>query len=118
MNIKRTLPLIVLAVVSLFVFACALGAVWVLSVDAKTMDEKIQASLSLGIPSALVLIVLLWFGAGMDQMLARLKQRSTRISVSVLTYIVVPVVLCIGLPALAAVVIYVSFNAPKGWQQL
>ena len=102
----------------MFVFACALGAVWVLSVDAKTMDEKIQASLSLGSPSALVLIVLLWFGAGMDHALARLKQRSTRISVSLLTYIVVPIVLCIGLPALAAVVIYVSFNAPKGWQQL
>jgi hypothetical protein len=118
MNIKRTLPFIVLTVVSLFVFACALALVWVLSVDAKTMDEKIQASLSLGIPSALVLIVLLWFGAGMDHALARLKQRSTRIGVSLLTYIVVPVVLCIGLPALAAVIIYTSFNASKDWTQL
>ena len=118
MNVKRFLPLIVLTLVSLFVSACAVVVVWVLSVDARTLDEKIQASLTLGIPSALALIVLLWFGAGMDHVLARLKTRSTRIGVSLLTYIVVPVVLCIGLPALAAVVIYGAFNAPKGWQQL
>jgi hypothetical protein len=118
MNTKRTLPLIVLAVVSLFVFACAIGVVWILSVDAHTTQEKLQVSLTLGIPSALALIVLLWFGAGMDHVLARLKQRSTRISVSLLTYIVVPVVLCVGLPALAAAIIYGAFNAPKGWQLL
>ncbi|HEX6035290.1 MAG TPA: hypothetical protein VFY83_12675 [Anaerolineales bacterium] len=115
---KRYIPLIVLSLVSLFVFACALVVVWVLSVDAKTINEKIQASLTLGIPSALALIVLLWFGAGMDHALARLKTRSTRIGVSLLTYIVVPIVLCIGLPALVAVIIYAGFNAPKGWQQL
>jgi hypothetical protein len=100
------------------VFACALGVTWILSVDAKTPAEKIQASLTLGIPSALVLIVLLWFGAGMDHILARLKMRSARIGVSLLTYLVVPVMLCIGLPALAAVIIYASFNASKGWQRL
>ena len=115
---KRYLPLIVLLLVSVFVFACAIGVVWVLSVDAHTVDEKIQSSLTLGVPSALALIVLLWFGAGMDHVLARLKQRSTRITVSLLTYIFVPVVLCIGLPALAAMIIYGSFSAPRGWQQL
>jgi hypothetical protein len=118
MNTKRTLPILVLGVVSLFVCIGALAAVWVLSVDAKTMSEKIQASLTLGIPSALALIVLLWFGAGMDHLLARLKTRSTRIGISLLAYIVVPVFLCIGLPALAAVLIYGAFNAPQGWQQL
>jgi hypothetical protein len=41
MNIKRTLPLIVLTVVSLFVFACALGAVLILSVDAKTIPINV-----------------------------------------------------------------------------
>jgi hypothetical protein len=118
MNTKRYLPLIVLTAASVFVFACALGVVWILSVDARSISEKTQSSLTLGIPSALALIVLLWFGAGMDQVLSRLKTRSTRIGVSVLTYIVVPIVLCIGLPALAATIIYATFNAPKGWQQL
>lgn len=118
MNVKRLVPFIVLSVVSVFVFACAIGVVWVLSVDAKTMDEKIQSSLTLGVPSALALIVLLWFGAGMDHVLARLKTRSTRIGVSLLTYIFVPVLLCVGLPALIALVIYGSFSAPIGWQHL
>jgi hypothetical protein len=118
MNTKRTLPLLVLIAVSLFVSACAIAVVWVLAVDARTTQEKIEVSLSLGIPSALALIVLLWFGAGMDHVLARLKQRSTRIGVSLLTYIVVPVFLCIGLPALAAALIYGAFTVPKGWQQL
>lgn len=114
---KRFLPIIVLMLVSLFVFACALGLVWVLSVDAKTMSEKIQASLTLGIPSALVLIVLLWFGVGMDQFMVRRKQNSTRIG-ALLTYLLVPAVLCVGLPVIAGFVIYAVFNAPKGWQQL
>lgn len=117
MNNKRFLPWIVLLLVSFFVFACALGVVYVLSVDAKTTDEKLQAMLTLGLPSAAALLVLLWFGAGMDQVLSRLKQRSTRIGVSVLTYIFVPIVLCVGLPGLAAFIIYGAMNAPQGWQQ-
>lgn len=117
MNIKRFLPLIVLLLVSVAVFLCALGVIYILSVDAKTPAEKIQSMLTLGIPSGIALLVLLWFGAGMDQVLARLKQRSTRISVSLLTYIVVPIFLCIGLPALAGFTIYTIFNTSKGWQQ-
>lgn len=115
---KRYLPLITLTIVSFFVFLCALGVVYVLSVDAKTPQEKLLASLTLGVPSAIALIVLLWFGAGMDHLLARLKKSSTRVSVSLLTYLVVPVVLCIGLPALVAFLIYGAFALPKGWQQL
>ena len=115
---KRHLPLFSLIIVSALVCLCALGVVFVLSVDAITVEEKIQAMLTLGLPSALALVVLLWFGAGMDQFLSRLKNKSTRVGVSLLTYILVPIMLCIGLPALAALVIYGVFNAPKGWQQL
>jgi hypothetical protein len=110
---KRFLPLIVLGVVSLFVFACALGVVYVLSVDAKTADEKVQSMLTLGLPSAAVLIVLLWFGAGMDQLLARLKAGT---GAALVVYLFAPIVLCIGLPALVAFLIYGSFTVPKGWQ--
>ena len=114
---KRFLPLIVLILVSLFVFACALGVVYVLSVDAHTADEKMQSLLTLGVPSGIALIVLMWFGAGMDTMLSRLKNRSTRVGVSLLTYIVVPLVLCVGLPALLGMGIFAAFNAPQGWKQ-
>ena len=63
---KRSLPLISLLFVSFFVCLCAAGAVYVLSVDAHTQQEKIQSVTTLGLPFALVLIVLLWFGAGID----------------------------------------------------
>jgi len=116
MNTKRFIPLIVLLLVSFLVFACALGVVYVLSVDAQTADEKMQSMLTLGLPSAAALLVLLWFGAGMDQVLSRLKQRSTRIGVSLVTYIFVSIVLCVGLPALTAFIIYGAMNAPQGWQ--
>ena len=115
---KRILPLISLLLVSLFVFACAAGAVYVLSVDARTVEEKVQSMLTLGVPFALVLIVLLWFGAGIDHLLARIKDRSRRVRVSLLTYVLVPVGLCVGLPALVAFLIYGSFGAPIGWRQL
>ena len=118
MNLKRYLPLITLLLVSIAVVACALAAVYVLSVDAKTTAEKTQSSLRLGGPFALGLIVLLWFGAGMDQILSRLKQKSTRITVSLATYLVLPVVLCIGLPALVAFLIYGGIAAPTGWREL
>jgi len=115
MNFKRFISLIVLIVVSLFVSLCALGAIYVLSVDAITRQEKIQSMLRLGLPSAAVLIVLLWFGAGMDHILARLKVGT---GASLVVYLFAPLVLCIGLPALAAFLIYGSFTAPRGWRQL
>lgn len=114
---KRFIPLIVLLTVSLFVFVCALGVVYVLSVDAVTAEEKVQSLLTLGIPSGLALIVLLWFGAGMDFVLSRLKNKSTRVGVSLAAYILVPLVLCVGLPALIGTGIYTAFNAPQGWKQ-
>lgn len=114
---KRFTPLIVLVTVSLFVFACALGVVYVLSVDAVTAEEKMQSLLTLGIPSGLALIALLWFGAGMDFALSRLKNKSTRVGVSLAAYIFVPLVLCVGLPALIGLGIYTAFNAPQGWKQ-
>ena len=115
---KRSLPLIILLLVSFFVFACAAGAVYVLSVDAHTVEEKVQSVLMLGLPSGLVLILLLWFGAGLDHLLARIKDRARRVRMSVLTYLLVPIGLCIGLPAVVATLIYGSFGAPIGWKQL
>lgn len=118
MLIKRLLPWLVLLVMSVVVAACALGLVWVLAVDAHTPEEKLQVSLSLGLPSALALIVLLWLGAGMDQVLAYIKRTSTRIGVSLLTYLVVPPALCVGLPLAVGAAIYFGLNPPQGWREL
>jgi hypothetical protein len=114
---KRFLPLTILILVSFFVFVCALGVVYVLSVDATTAEEKMQSLLTLGVPSGAALIALMWFGVGMDVILSRLKNKSTRVGVSLLTYIFVPLVLCVGLPALIGLGIYTTFNAPQGWKQ-
>ena len=64
---KRFLPLISLLVVSFFVFICTASLVYLLSVDATTVEEKLQSTLMAGVPFALALIALLWFGAGMEQ---------------------------------------------------
>lgn len=114
---KRHLPLISLLLVSFFVFICAVGAVFILSVDAKTVEEKLQSTLTLGIPFALGLILLLWFGAGLDQVLTRLIKRAPGI-LSLLAYLLVPMILCVGLPALVGTLIYGSMAAPTGWKQL
>ncbi|HUG34210.1 MAG TPA: hypothetical protein VMJ90_05535 [Anaerolineales bacterium] len=79
MDIKRRLPLVSLIVLSVFVCLGAFVVIWTLSVDAKTATEKVQSSLTLGLPSALVLIVLLWLGAGVDHLLVHIQNKSARL---------------------------------------
>jgi hypothetical protein len=87
-------------------------------VDAHTQQEKIQSVMTLGLPFALVLIVLLWFGAGIDFLLNRIKDGSRRRGISVAVYLLLPIGLCVGVPALVAAIIYGSFGSPIGWRQL
>jgi hypothetical protein len=115
---KRYLPLISLLLVSFVVCLCAAGLVFVLSVDAHTVEEKIQSTLTLGLPFGLVLITLLWFGAGIDLVISRLRKQGMPIGLSVLGYLLTPIVLCIGLPALVGSLIYGSLAVPIGWKQL
>ncbi len=114
----RRLPLISLIAVSVLVCLGALVVVWILSVDAKTIPEKIQSSLTLGIPSAIALIILLWLGAGINHLLARIQKRTTRVLVSLGVYLIAPGTLCIGLPALLIVLFSGSLFPQKGWQEL
>jgi hypothetical protein len=97
---KKTLPILILILVSIGAVIFALGFLWLLDVDSPTIAEQTASTLRLGIPSGIALIVLIWFGAGIDSLLARIKKRSTRILVSLGVYIVLPATLCIGLPAL------------------
>ncbi len=115
---KRSLPLISLLFVSFFVCLCATGLVFILSVDAHTAQEKTRSVLTLGLPFALALILLLWFGAGIDFLLSRIKDRSRRRGISVAAYLLLPIGLCVGVPALVAALIYGSMGSPIGWKQL
>lgn len=117
MKTKR-LPLIALTIVSVLVCLGAFVVIWIFSVDAKTVTEKIQASLTLGIPSALVLILLLWLGAGVDHLLARIQNKSTRLWASLGVYLFGPGILCIGLPALIILLFSASLFPEQGWQKL
>lgn len=118
MNNPRRLPLLVLSIVSLLVCLGAFVIVWILSVDAKTLPEKIQSSLTLGIPSALVLIVLLWLGAGVDHLLARIRDKSRRLWASLGVYLFGPGILCIVLPAIVILLFSTSLFPDTGWQEL
>jgi len=117
MIIKR-LPLITLAIVSILVCLGSLAAVFILSADARTLSEKIQSSLTLGLPSAVLLIVLLWVGAGIDHLLARIRNKSVRQWTSLGVYLFAPGILCIGLPALLILLFSTSLFPEKGWQEL
>lgn len=118
MNNLRRFPLLVLSAVSILVCLGAFVVIWSLSVDAKTIAEKIQSSLTLGLPSALVLIVLLWLGAGVDHLLARIQNKSRRLWASLGVYLFGPFTLCIALPALIILLFSNSLFPEKGWQEL
>lgn len=118
MDIKRRLPLLSLIGISILVCLGAFAAIWVLSVDAKTIAEKVQSSLALGIPAALVLIVLLWLGAGVDHLLARIRKKSARVWASLGVYLFGPAILCIALPALVILLFSTSLFPEQGWQEL
>ena len=114
----KQLPLIALTIVSVLVCLGALVLIWILSVDAKTVTEKIQSSLTLGVPSALVLILLLWLGAGVDHLLARIQKKTVRLWASLGAYIFGPAILCIGLPAVIIILFSTSLFPEQGWQEL
>lgn len=117
MNTRR-LPLISLLIASILVCLGSLAGVFLLSVDAKTLLEKIRTTFTLGLPSAVLLIVFLWLGAGIDHLLARIQNKSVRLWASLGAYLFGPGILCIGLPALVIILFSTSLFPDKGWQPL
>jgi hypothetical protein len=118
MNIKRRLPVVVLAVLSVVVLLGAVLIVWMLSADAKTNAERFRSSLTLGIPLGLLVIISAWLGGGLDHLLMRIQKPSTRRLASVAVYLLVPPAFYVGLPALLIVALSAIFYVPKGWQEL
>jgi hypothetical protein len=99
---RKTFPILALASIGAMVFALAF--LWALDVDSPTVAEQTASTLTLGIPSGIVLVILIWFGAGIDALLSRIRKKSTRILASLGVYIVLPFTLCIALPALLIIV--------------
>lgn len=107
---KKILPILALILTSLAAMAFALVFLWYMDVDSPTVEAQTKSTLTLGIPSGIALVVLIWFGAGIDALLSRIKKKSTRILASLGVYIVLPFTLCIGLPALLIyLVMHLSF---------
>lgn len=112
------LPLLSLSLVSILVCLGAVASVFLLSVDATTVAEKMQSALTLGLPFAVVFTIALWLGAGIDHLLARIQNKSTRVMASIATYVIAPFMLCIALPALAIFLFTGALFPEKGWQEL
>ena len=110
---KKTLTLLTLTLLSIMAMVFSLFVLWYLDVDSETISAQIGSTLRLGIPSGMVLIVLIWFGAGMDMLLARIQKKSTRILVSLGVYLILPGTLCVGLPALFILMFAGVFT--NGW---
>ena len=118
MNIKRRMPVVVLAVLSVVVMIGAVLTIWILSANAKTDAERVRFSLTLGIPFGLLMIISAWLGGGLDHLLMRIEKGSTRKLAALAVYLLVPPAFYIGLPALLIVTMSAIFYDPKGWQEL
>jgi hypothetical protein len=101
---KKIFPFIALILTSIVAVIFALIFLWSLDVDSPTVAEQAKSTLILGIPSGIILILLVWFGAGVDYLLSRIQKKSTRILTALGVYLVLPVTLCIVLPALIIIV--------------
>jgi hypothetical protein len=97
---KKILPILALILTSIGAMVFALAFLWYMDVDSPTVAAQTESTLTLGIPSGIVLVILIWFGAGIDALLSRIRKKSTRILTSLGVYIILPFTLCIELPAL------------------
>jgi|GEM_PF-1398778 Na+-translocating ferredoxin:NAD+ oxidoreductase RnfA subunit len=105
MTIKKIFPFFILIVASIAAMIFALAFLWSLDVDSPTLEKQVASTLQLGIPSGIALIVLVWFGAGIDGLLSRIQKKSTRLLTALGVYLVLPTTLCIVLPALLIILI-------------
>ena len=105
---KKTFPYFILAFASVGAMIFALVFLWSMDADSPTVKDQAVSTLQLGIPSGIALIVLIWFGAGIDALLSRIQKRSARILASLGVYLILPGTLCIGLPALIIIVFFQS----------
>jgi hypothetical protein len=113
MAIKKAFPFISLIVFSALAIPFSFLVLWKLDVDSKTIADQFDSTLNLAIPSSLVLIVLIWFGAGLDYTISFITKKNLRILTSILVYLFLPALCCFVLPSLAIMAFSGVFK--EGW---
>ncbi|MBK8783594.1 MAG: hypothetical protein IPO22_17705 [Anaerolineales bacterium] len=98
MNKKKILPLISMFVLSALTVPFSFLVLWNLDADSKTVADQFKNALTITIPSSITLILLVWFGAGLDYALSWISKKAIRIFVSILVYVFIPAICCIGMP--------------------
>jgi len=117
MKIKPYLPALVI-----FVFSCivSVGTTAYLFFSTKYPEDtaaRFGISLRQGVVIAVIFLVLLLGGLGINTLLARIKDASRRRSISLTVYIG-SFLLCVVLPAIGIAATYFLFSQQKGWQEL
>ena len=117
MKIKRFFPALVI-----FLFSCILSigtAAYLFFTTKYPEDTAARFGMSLwqGVVFAVMAFVLLLVGLGLNSLLIRIKDASSRKLVSLAVYLG-SFVLCVVLPAIGIVSTYFLFSEQKGWQEL
>ncbi|MCE9645873.1 MAG: hypothetical protein K8S20_07725 [Chloroflexi bacterium] len=113
MNNKKIFPMISLILLSAAAIPFAFIVLWQLDVDSKTIAEQLGSTTRLAIPSVITLVVLIWFGAGLDYALSFISKKNLRLLASVLVYLFIPSICCVGMPAL--IIMAFSGVFQQGW---
>ena len=114
---KKFLALLVnVPVVSLAIFGGAVVLVLLAGVNkpGDPLDKNLVPALVIGFG----LIALLWLGAAMEFVLAKIRNPSVRIVATLGAFVFVPGFLCVGAPALIALAGLSVFTAPPEWKML
>jgi hypothetical protein len=111
---KKTLPIFSLIVLSAAAIPFSFLLLWAMDVDSKTVADQFNSTLNLAIPSSIVLIVLIWFGAGLDFAISFIPKKNLRILAAILVYLFLPMICCFVLPALAIMSFSDVFQ--EGWE--
>lgn len=112
--IKKAFPFLSLILFSALAIPISFIVVWNLDGLSKTVAEHFDSALKLAIPSGLVLIAFIWFGAGLDFAISFIAKKSLRILASILIYLFMPTLCCFVLPSLAIMAFSGVFK--DGWQ--
>lgn len=113
MTLKKAFPFLSLILFSALAIPFAFLILWNMDVDSNTITDQFNSTLNLAIPSSIALIVLIWFGAGLEVAISFIPKKNLRILASILIYLFLPAICCFVLPALGIMAFSDVFT--EGW---
>jgi hypothetical protein len=117
MKIKRFIPLGILLGLSLLVLVATPAILYLTADYPKDPALKFSLNLRQGLSLAAFILIPVWIGAGVDALLARIKDNAKR-KVTSLVFYLGSFFVCIALPILGIFLLYSLFSIEDGWQQL